>query len=475
MFPRQQYVWVFNHSYHQPVKSTLWREIHHSAELHIWNYLVLQSVILVACLGKFLGAFISSIYNQVSLRDAVSIGLVANVQGVLELGMFKMMKQNEAIADEAFVVLCISLLIATAIVTPVLKSLYDPHKRYAAHKNRNIQHMKPHSELRVLACIHDQENVPATINLLEALHPSNQSHMDIAMLHLIEMVGRAHPLLINHKLPLMMKHANEASASKRIINAFKVFEQNFRETATMHPFTAISPYVMMHDEVCTMALERRASLVMIPFHKRLICSSINQKTVSKVGIKTMNDKILQTTPCSVAVIVDRSLVNTSRPILDAWSLYRVAVFFLGGPDDREALALGERMAGKQNISLTIVRLLQEAGGSNNNTSSSDYDTIQKMMDNEMVSEARSDMAGNYRVKYVEKMIRDGTGTAAVMRSMEDEYELIIVGRRHDTQSPLLLGLSDWVEESELGPVGDMFALANSQSNSTILVVQQHTG
>ncbi|KAH0664531.1 hypothetical protein KY290_027010 [Solanum tuberosum] len=445
------------------------------------NYLVLQSIILVACLGKFLGALISSIYNQVSLRDAISIGLVSNVQGVLELGMFKMMKQNEAIADEAFVVLCISLLIATAIVTPILKSLYDPHKRYAAHKNKNIQHMKPHSELRVLACIHDQENVPSTINLLEALHPSNQSHMDIAMLHLIEMVGRAHPLLINHKLPLMMKHTNEASASKRIINAFKVFEKNFCETVTMHPFTAISPYVMMHDEVCTMALERRASLVMIPFHKRLTSSttsSVNQKRASKMGIKTMNDKILQTTPCSVAIIVDRSLVNTSRPILEAWSLYRVGVLFLGGPDDREALALGERMAGKQNISLTIVRLvlLHESGNySNNNTSSSDYETIQKMMDNEMLSEARSDMAGNYRVKYVEKLIRDGTGTAAVMRSMEDEYELIIVGRRHDSQSPLLLGLSDWVEESELGPVGDMFALADSQSNSTILVVQQHNG
>uniref|UniRef100_A0A3Q7GS23 Uncharacterized protein n=1 Tax=Solanum lycopersicum TaxID=4081 RepID=A0A3Q7GS23_SOLLC len=442
------------------------------------NYLVLQSIILVACFGKFLGAFISSMYNQVSLRDAISVGLVSNVQGVLELGMFKMMKQNEAIADEAFVVLCISLLIATAIVTPILKSLYNPHKRYAAHKNRNIQHVKPHSELRVLTCIHDQENVPSTINLLEALHPSNQSHMDIAMLHLIEMVGRAHPLLINHKLPLMMEHSNEASASKRIINAFKVFEKNFYETVTMHPFTAISPYVMMHDEVCTMALQRRASLVMIPFHKRLTsstASSVNQKRASKIGIKTMNDKILQTTPCSVAIIVDRSLVNTSRPILDAWSLYRVGVLFLGGPDDREALALGERMAGKQNISLTIVRLvlLHESGNHSNN--SSNNERIQKMMDNEMLSEARRDMAGNYRVKYVEKLIRDGTGTASVMRSMEDEYELIIVGRRHDSQSPLLLGLTDWVEESELGPVGDMFALEDSQSNSTILVVQQHNG
>lgn len=61
------------------------------------NYLVLQSIILIACLGKFLGALIASVYNQVSLRDAVSVGLASNVQGVLELGMFKMMKTNEVL------------------------------------------------------------------------------------------------------------------------------------------------------------------------------------------------------------------------------------------------------------------------------------------------------------------------------------------------------------------------------------------
>lgn len=59
------------------------------------TYLVVQSVILIACTGKFLGALLSSIYNNVPLCDAILIGLVVNFQGALELGMFKMMEQSK--------------------------------------------------------------------------------------------------------------------------------------------------------------------------------------------------------------------------------------------------------------------------------------------------------------------------------------------------------------------------------------------
>lgn len=58
------------------------------------NYLLLQFVILLACIGKFTGAVLSSIYNKVPRKEAILIGLVMNVQGVLELGLFKMLKQH---------------------------------------------------------------------------------------------------------------------------------------------------------------------------------------------------------------------------------------------------------------------------------------------------------------------------------------------------------------------------------------------
>ncbi|GMP29720.1 hypothetical protein CsSME_00004704 [Camellia sinensis var. sinensis] len=57
------------------------------------NYLVVQFIIVVAWTGKFLGALISALYCNIPTKDAVSLGLIMNVQGVLELGMYKMMKQ----------------------------------------------------------------------------------------------------------------------------------------------------------------------------------------------------------------------------------------------------------------------------------------------------------------------------------------------------------------------------------------------
>ncbi|CAK9183714.1 unnamed protein product [Ilex paraguariensis] len=58
--------------------------------------------------------------------------------------------------------------------------------------------------------------------------------------------------------------------------------------------------------------------------------------------------------------------------------------------------------------------------------------------------------------YIEEVMMDGTGTVTAIQSMENNYELIIVGRRHDAWSPLILGLK-----------------ADFNGSATILVVQQH--
>ncbi|KAK6155367.1 hypothetical protein DH2020_009615 [Rehmannia glutinosa] len=426
------------------------------------HYLLVQSIILLACIGKFFGALISSVLNKVPLRDAIQIGLVMNVQGVLELGMFKMMKQSKAIEEDSFITMCISMLIVTATITPIVRHLYDPLRRNAVQRRRAIMDLKPDSELRIVVCLHDQENVPTTIDLIESLHPTKRSPINICLIHLVEMVGRAHPILITHKLNKV--NSRKASTSRSIVNAFKRVQERHDRAVVVHPFTSISPYATMHDEVCEMANDRRASLIITPFHKRLI--DIGES--SEAGIRNMNNKLLQTGPCTVAIIVDRAPTTTSRADLDACSIRRVAVFFMGGPDDREALAIGARMVGGPNIKLTIVRILAD-------NKVQIVDAEETKFDNDVVNEFRSQMAGNQRVTYVEEVVGDGTGTVAVIQSIEDHYDLIIVGRYHDIRSPLMLGLSAWDEDSELGAIGDMFALADSNSNCKILVVQQRNG
>ncbi|XP_073310125.1 cation/H(+) antiporter 15-like isoform X1 [Primulina huaijiensis] len=438
----------------------------------IGDYLTVQSVILIASVGKFLGATLSSIFGGIPLRESVQIGLVMNVQGVLELGLYKMFKRNKAIDENTFVVLCTSMLVVTAICTNLLRYLYDPLRRHTFYKRRTMLDLRPDSELRVLACVHHQENVLSIIELLESFHPTKRSPVDVYLLHLVELAGRAHPLLIPHKLEKINSAKTHTPIS--IINAFQILQQKYHGAITVHPFTGISPYASMHDEVCQMAVDRRISLVIIPFHRRFNSTAES----SSLGIKMMNDKVLQMVPCTTAIVVDRaptiisSSATTGAPPSSHGDLFGVAVFFIGGPDDREALAIGSRMAAEINIHLTIYRLILR-----DEAISIDIEdtNMEKKLDNEVMSEilAKSRYDSDQRVSYVEEVVRDGTGTVALIRSIENEHETIIVGRRHDTKSPLLGGLSDWSEDSELGTIGDMFALVDSKATSTILVIKNH--
>uniref|UniRef100_A0A7N1A5I3 Cation/H+ exchanger domain-containing protein n=1 Tax=Kalanchoe fedtschenkoi TaxID=63787 RepID=A0A7N1A5I3_KALFE len=425
------------------------------------NYMVLQLIIGVAFFGRFLGAFLASLFTNLPIKDAAALGLVMTAQGLIELGMFKMMRKAKAIGSEAFVVMCASMLIVTAAVTPLIRLLYDPSHRFQVYKRRSVMHLRLDAELRVLVCVHDQDNVPTTINVLEAINSSKRSPMSVSVLHLVELAGRATPLFITHKKT--KKSSSNSSHSEPIIKAFRHYEESNNGLVSLHPFTLISSYSTMHDDVCEVALDMKTNLVVIPFHKKYF--NHGDLMSAKKNIRTLNKDVLEKAPCSVAILVDKGLLTSSRPVLNSWSAFRVAVLFLGGRDDREALAIGMRAATHENVHLTMFRLVE-----NGNVSSDDL--MDKKLDNAMLSEFRDSVTGNHKVKYIEEVVMDGSGTIAVVRSMEEAFELIIVGHRHDEHSQLMMGLLDWNETSELGTIGDILASSDFRGHSTVLVIQQ---
>ena len=363
----------------------------------------------------------------------------------------------QAIDYESFVVMCISMMVVMGVITPLIKFLYDPSKRYQVYSRRTVMHSRPNSELRVLACVHVQENVPTIINLLEALNPSKRSPLSIYLLHLLELVGHSNSTVIPHKLT--KRPSSKADPSKHIVNAFRYYEKNSHGFVTVFPFTAISYYKTMHDDVCSIALNKRTSLIIVPYYKN------NGAMANKKAIRIMNRNVLDRAPCSVAVLVDRGVQITSRPLLATWFSYRVAVLFFGGADDREALAIGARMAGHPSINLVVIRFLANGSVVGDNEE-------EKRFDSEVMNEFKHRMAGNYQVMYVEEVVTDGTGTISVIRSMENKYELILVGRQHDSRSRLILGLQDFAEQTDLGTIGEVLASAEFLGNTAILVAQQ---
>ncbi|KAA0060288.1 cation/H(+) antiporter 15-like [Cucumis melo var. makuwa] len=427
------------------------------------NLLSMSFIIFISALGKFLGSLIISMYYKFPMRDAISLGLILNSQGALELSMFKIMKKDKLIDDEAFVVGCISIMVIVAIITPIIRYLLRPSKRYIVHKRRTVMHSRPEFDLCVLVCIHDQEDVPSVINLLDALNPTRRSHLIVYMLHLVELLGRAQPKLIHHKHKMV--RSLRSSSSKPIVNAFKYFEDSKSNIVAINLFTAISPSTTMHDDVCSLALDKSTSLILAPFHKRY--HSNGMVSFSKHKLKIVNHHILDKAPCSVGLIVERGLLRVSKSIETNLQSFQIVVIFIGGPDDREAMFIGARMVGHVNINLTMIRLLD-----NENVPKDDFK--EKRLDDEAVAEFRQIIANNYRVRYKEEVVKDGTETISILRSMGSNFDLIMVGRRHSPFLSPVQGLVLWDERTELGAIGEVLASSDFMGNATILVVQQHT-
>ncbi|PPR89892.1 hypothetical protein GOBAR_AA30797 [Gossypium barbadense] len=59
-----------------------------------------------------------------------------------------------------------------------------------------------------------------------------------------------------------------------------------------------------------------------------------------------------------------------------------------------------------------------------------------------------------------------------VKTVADDYDLIIVSRRYGVESIQSMGLSEWSEFPELGIVRDLFASTDIDSRVSVLVVQQ---
>ncbi|KAF5947792.1 hypothetical protein HYC85_013749 [Camellia sinensis] len=363
------------------------------------------------------------------------------------------------LTDQEFTLSVISVIVVTGITTPLIRFLYDPSRHQLPIKRKNIQQAKRDAELRILVCIHNQDNVPSIVNLLEASNATEESPIVVTALLLVELAGRSTPMLIAHQRKPIHETNTSSSRSGRTINAFHHYELYNEGRVTVQTFSAISHFETMHEDIFRMALNQNVTIVIVPFHKIwAIDGSIGS---TNRAIQNMNIKVLNKAPCSVGILIDRGILNGSSYIFHDHSAYRVAVIYIGGPDDIESLSYGARMANHENVTLTIFRILLFGSDS----------ARERKLDNDLINQVRRANAGNECFSYQEEVVRDGVGLAACIRRLEDCFDLIIVGRHHQ-ESALLQGLGAWSECPELGVIGDMLASPDFGMATSVLVVQQ---
>ncbi|PNY05516.1 cation H(+) antiporter 15-like protein [Trifolium pratense] len=418
------------------------------------NLWIVQLIICIAIFGKIIGALLPLLFCRMPFRDALSLGIIMNCKGTVELAILINLRLKNVLNDELFAIMILTLVLVTGIVSPVVKALYDPSRRFLAYKRRTILHHQSEEELRILACIHKQDNVLAIFNLLSASNPTEKNRIELVVLQLVKLVGRASSVLVAH-IP-------REKPSDRIFNAFNKFEDAYRGKVSLHCYKGISPYATMHNDVCYLALEKRITFIIIPFHKQWIIGGMAE---SSFAFKQLNKNVLEKAPCSVGVLIDRGNQKKFWCGYMNESTYLVAVLFFGGADDREVLAYAKRMLDQPNVNITLFQFTSSediVGGTDRS----------KRLDTEILSEFRLSAFRNDRVCYKEEVVMNGRDVLTVIEEMESFYDLVMVGRRHE-DSQLMAELTKW-KHGELGSVGEILASLNIGAKTSILVVQQQT-
>lgn len=355
-----------------------------------------------------------------------------------------------------FTLLVLMTAILTATFTPMISILYDPTRPYILNQRRNIQHNPPNSELRIILCILDTENPNGLIHLLDVTNPTSDSPISVATLRLIELIGRANPLFIDHtnqEVPPMYQW-------KTTINALERYQQIKREFVKLQFFTTVAPKQSMFQDICELALEQEASLIILPFKRRGFYNH---------GIKiTMMSQVLNHSPCSIAIFVDKGFLGTTTIGNNSICRcrHKFVMLFLGGADAREALIYADRMvSNNEDVLLNVIRFLAY-----NNVGD---DEMEKKLDDGVVTWFWVKNEMNQRVVYREVVVKNGEETIEAIQDINDgAIDLLIVGRKEGINPVLLTGLSEWSESEELGHIGDYVSSQDFSSTTSVLVVQQ---
>ncbi|XP_010523128.1 PREDICTED: cation/H(+) antiporter 6A-like [Tarenaya hassleriana] len=422
------------------------------------------SLILLLSATKFLSSVITAFAVGMPLRDAIVLALTLSNKGVFELAYFVTAVELKVVHPNVFTIMAANILVNSLIIPIAIELLHDPSEKFRCYRRRNLMNLRDDSELQTLMCVHKPDHITSMINLLEAFQPaSDHAPVTCYVLHLIELVGQATPNFISHQV--QKPAAGSQSCSDNVIASFKRFHQRFSDSMSLHMFTSLSMAKHMHEDICWLALAKSLSLILLPFHRTW---SIDRSTIVSDDdtMRNLNLNVLRRAPCSVGILVYRKSIWHPQ-LMD--SRCKVCLIFVGGKDDREALALTNRIRlMNREISLTFIRFIPTASPWESKGTAHDAEDLKTIMG----TNDDSTVGDDHLVNYIDRVVSEGSEMSIILRSMAHDHDLFIVGRSSGRDTPVTRGMSEWTEFDELGPIGDLLASKDFPSRASVLVVQQ---
>lgn len=331
---------------------------------------------------------------------------------------------------------------------------------------RKTNDTQPDSPLRLLACIHTKHDADVIIELLKASGPSVRTPIQVLAVELNKITNRpASSLIIKNARKPSFTSKSSKLGSQDTLGSFDSLSQ----AIFADQMSIISDYNTMHKDILNLARRRGVTLILSTFHKQptydglgagaataRAVNIINRDHASKDEKKVVLENLVKDAPCCTAILVDRGVSHKRSKEL------RVAMFYIGGGDDREALSYAWRMTRSAEVNLTLVRLVWE-------NPNDEFDETDK----EFIEGFKQQMGESAKVRYLEKVVRDEKETVRVLNKIGNKgFHLFILGRGHGRKMSLAQTVDPVLDEPVLGPLGDALTDLNSAAETSILIFQR---
>ena len=431
--------------------------------------------IIIVLVGKVVGTLISGAILGFHWPESVAIGLLLTTKGHFHIYMaIKVMGcgSNTSTGIGLVIAIFFTVVHAPAVVAHIIKRA----RRKVPTRRMSLQLLDPSSELRILLCLHGPDNISASINFMEISRGKSDPGILVYVTEMIELndhiavtVERGEGVETTN-----VKDKEVMEMRDQITSSFQAYINEDGDGVTLKRTVAVSTINKMAQDICTLAEDLMIALIILPFHK-IQCKD-GKLDGGNQGFRYVNRKLLKSAPCSVGILVNRGLGSIGK-ISKTHVTINVATLFIGGKDDREALAYAGRVAGHPGVKLTVIRFLVDTSLESSRISTyrvSLPEQGEEMgLDDECFAQFYEKHISSGRISYMEKHLANAAETFSTLRSFEGQYSLVIVGREGGLNSILTKGMNDWQQCPELGPIGDVLSGPDFSTTVSVLVIQQH--
>ncbi|CAN6878157.1 unnamed protein product [Brassica oleracea] len=436
--------------------------------------------------GKVVGTVLCGVLLGYHVRETASLGLLLTTKGHFHVYLAALAIRTNRVKNTTGAMM-IFVIVLTVVYSPfvVMDIIKRARKRVPVHIMA-LQWLDPTTELRVLMGLHGPHNIGSTLNLMEICHGGREPGSIFYATDMVELTDEIAATLKkdgrsgqNNDDSVTVTDRTVTEMRESITAAVNGYgELRSGQGVTVRRMLALSTFMTMAHDICGLADELMVSIIILPFHKRR--SPDGTLDTGHAGFRHVNRKILKNAPCSIGILVDRSFGQTE----EAWrpgASMDIAIIFIGGRDDREALAFAAQVARHPAVKLSVIRFLEDKSSQNaqkrssilNRASVVEQEEEMKLDDECFAEFYERYIAGGGRVSYMEKHLTNSSETFTALKSLDGEYGLVIVGRGGGrASSGLTTGLNDWQQCPELGPIGDVLSGSDFSHNTSMLIIQQ---